>query len=116
MIIWSGWGGLVALITFICALTTEWLVEMQTKDHNYYQREGWPFLVAMLVSAIIVWPLGKYLNRKEEPRELVDAQTGERVVLQAGGGSSLFFIPMEYWGFILASVGVGTYLWRLINS
>ncbi len=116
MIIWSGWGGLVALITFLCALTTEWLVEMQTKDRDYFQREGWPFMVAMLVAAIIVWPLSKYLNRKNEPRELIDPQSGERVIVESGGGNSLFFIPMEYWSYILALIGVGSYLWHLKGS
>ena len=47
----------------------------------------------------------KYTGERPFPWELmVDAQTGETVELKSK--HDLFFIPMEYWGPIIALVGV----------
>jgi hypothetical protein len=106
MIIWSGWGFLVAVITFGCALLGEVVTEAAAHDDRYYQNHGWPKLAAFLVAAAIVWPLGRLLNRKQTERELVDPATGQRVLLQSGGGHSLFFVPVQYWAPILVALGV----------
>ena len=106
MIIWSGWGFLVAVIGFGCLMLSELSVEAAMKDDRYYQEHGWPKLVAFLAAAIIVWPLGRLLNRRRQDRELIDPNTGERVVLQSGGNHSLFFIPIEYWAAVFAALGL----------
>ena len=106
MIIWSGWGFVVAVIGIGCLLLTELGVEAAMKDDQYYQNNGWPKLVALLIAAVIVWPLGRALNRPRPGRELIDTNTGERVVLPSGGGHSLFFIPVEYWAPLLVVLGV----------
>jgi hypothetical protein len=106
MIIWNGWGFLAAVIAFACWLVTEIGVEAAMNDEEYYQNHGWPKLLGFLVAAVIVWPLGRALNRKRPERELVDPQTGERVILKSGGGHTLFFIPIEYWAPIFVVLGV----------
>jgi hypothetical protein len=50
------------------------------------------------------WTPAALCFRRE--RELVDVNTGERVVLSSGGGNSLFFVPMEYWAAIFLVLGV----------
>src|SRR5262249_29792336 len=106
MIIWSGWGFLVAVVGFGCFLLTEIGVGAVMRDDQYYQNNSWPKLVAFLAAAVIVWPLGRALNRRRPGRELIDPKTGGRVVLTSGGGHSLFFIPMEYWAPLLVVLGV----------
>ena len=34
------------------------------RDDSYYQAHGWPKLLAFLIAAAMIWPLGIYLNRK----------------------------------------------------
>jgi hypothetical protein len=106
MIIWRGWGFLVAVIGFGCLLLTEIGIEAVRNDDQFYQDHGWPKLLAFLVAAGIVWPLGRALNRTKPGRELVDPKTGERVVLQPGSQHSLFFVPIEYWAALFVVLGV----------
>jgi hypothetical protein len=103
MIIWSGLGFLVAVITFVCLLLTEFATESAFRDDGYYQAHGWPKLVGFIAAALIVWPLGRYLNSKKG-RVLVDPDTGKQVVFKQG--HMLFFIPLEYWGPILVVLGI----------
>ena len=106
MIVWSGLGFLVGVVAFGCLVLSEALSEFWMQDERYYQEHGWPKLAAFLVAAAIVWPLGRVLNRKQQGRELLDPATGQRVLLQSGGGHTLFFIPVQYWAPILAAAGV----------
>jgi hypothetical protein len=106
MIIWSGWGFLVAIVGIGCLVLTELGVEAAMNDDKFYQNNGWPKLVAFLVAAVIAWPLGRALNRGQSERELIDPNTGERVVMKSGGGHSLFFIPVEYWALVFMVLGI----------
>ena len=103
MIIWSGLGFLVAIITFMALLLTEYMVEAAFKDQNYYQIHGWPKLLSLWVAGVVVWFLGSYLNKKQG-RTLVDKETGAEVQLRPN--HALFFIWMEYWGPILFVLGI----------
>src|SRR4051812_10487880 len=58
--------------------------------------------LAMLPAGYGIWRLGKRWNAPT--RELIDATTGERVILKPG--HSMFFIPFEWWGPIFAVLGV----------
>jgi|GEM_PF-7001093 len=69
------------------------------------------YLIGGLVSAAVLWPLGRWMN-KSETRTLVDQQSGQLVEAQLGGGHTLFFIPLEYWGFIWAAIGLFKFLGR----
>ena len=99
MIIWNGWGILVAFIGFACLLLTEFTVDGVMQNDQYFRRNGWPKFVASAVAAIITWFVGRAFNRKRPGRELIDGKTG-------GGGHSLFFIPMEYWAVIFLAIGI----------
>jgi hypothetical protein len=103
MVIWSGLGFLVAVITFGCLLLTEFVAESAFHDGSYYQTHGWPKLVGFLAAALIVWPLGRYLNPKRG-RVLIDPESGRQVVFKSG--HTLFFVPMEYWGPVLVVLGI----------
>ena len=103
MIIFSGLGFLVLLIGFGSAFLTEFCVERQFGDEQYYQEHGWPKFMAFMIAAILVHALGWFLNVKGA-RQLVDPETQEVVILKRG--HSFFFIPMHYWGYILAALAV----------
>jgi hypothetical protein len=103
MIIWKGAGFIVAVVAFLMLLLTELSVEALFNDDRYYQRHGWPKLLAFLVAGCFVLLIGKYLNKKES-KVLIEKETGKEVVLKSE--HSLFFINVEYWGYILFALGV----------
>ena len=103
MIIWSGLGFLVPIITFVLLVLTEYAVETLFADTSYYQAHGWPKLVAFLIAGAIVWSIGTYLNRKSG-RVLIDKETGQEVILRPK--HALFFLKMEYWAPILFVLGI----------
>lgn len=100
MIIWKGWGVLVAVFAIAAMVIGQYLqggdnTEMMSTSQIFIWRS-----VPLLLAAIPVWIIGKKLNTKTE-KTLIDPDTGENVSLQSGGGHELFFIPMEYWAPIL---------------
>jgi hypothetical protein len=103
MIIWKGAGFIVAVVTFLILVLTELSVEALFKDETYYQKNGWPKLLALFLAGYIVLLIGKYLNKKEG-KVLIEKETGKEVILKAE--HSLFFINVEYWGYILFILGV----------
>ena len=103
MIIWSGLGFLVAVLTFGCLIATEFLVESAFHDDRYYQSHGWPKLIAFVVAALFVGVLGRLLKRRQG-KALIDPETGKEVIV--GRNHTFFFIPVEYWAPILVVLGV----------
>ncbi len=109
MVIWNGKGYLIAVIVFIAALAAEYLSESYFSDSNYYQAHGWPLAAALLAAGIISWFLGSYLHRKNS-RTVIDKATGQEMTI--GGNDALFFVPMRYWGPILAAIAVAVVAYR----
>jgi len=73
----------------------------------YYEKEGWTFALALFLSAITVYIAGRKLN-KNNTRILIDKETGEEVKIV--NSHSLFWIPLQYWGFILFAFAVFVYI------
>jgi len=63
------------------------------------------FAIGCLISAVVLWPLGRWMNATESSL-LVDVQTGQPVEHQVGGGHTLFFIPLQYWALIWPVIGL----------
>lgn len=103
MIIWKGAGFVVAGVAFLMLLLTELSVEALSNDAAYYQRNGWPKLVAFVLAGCIVLLISKFLIDKEA-KVFIEKETGKEVVLKPE--HSLFFIKVEYWGYILFALGV----------
>jgi hypothetical protein len=108
MIIWSGRGFIVAVITFGSLVLTEFFTRAQFHDDNYYQHHGWPKLVAFLVSALFVWLL------LPSPEEVVRVDllknSPKRTLFRPK--DSLFFMPVRYWPGALLLLGVVFYFVR----
>ena len=73
MIIWRGKGGLVALITFVCALVTNAAVD-QFGGKGYWDVHRWTFGLALILRALLVFVLSRMIDTSE--RVLLDERTG----------------------------------------
>ena len=104
MIVWTGRGWVVALLSFALFLATELTTEAISGDSSYYQQHGWTKLAPFLLSAAITFALLALGVFREERRTLVDEQTGAEVKLRRR--HTLFFIPMRYWPWILVALGI----------
>lgn len=109
MVIWNGKGYLVAVAVFIAALGAEYLSESYFADPNYYQAHGWPLAAALCAAGVLSWFLGSYLRGKGS-RTVIDKATGQELTI--GGDDALFFIPVRYWGAILAAAAVAVLAYR----
>lgn len=109
MFLSSGFGSLACVIGFGCLVLTELLTRVIFQDEHFYQKHGWPKLLAFWVAAAIVWPLGRALNRRKQ-KELFDPKTGIGGIKISEGRTivrhSLFFIPMEYWAYVFGLLGI----------
>ncbi|MDQ1078507.1 hypothetical protein [Pseudoroseomonas cervicalis] len=103
MLIWRGWGILVlpiVLLGGIAAIAVQDLVLPRSTTATLACMAG-----GLLLSAWLVWWSGRKLNGAPG-RELIDAQTGERIRLRPR--HDLFFIRMEYWAvpLLLAALAI----------
>ena len=99
MIVWSGYGILAGLIPVFCYFA---VVKMCQAAYGvaYTNTHGWPGAVGTLIGAGAVWFVAQKLAASA--KTLVDPATGQSIVLRKR--HSLFFIPMEYWSYILVAV------------
>lgn len=103
MLIWSGLGFLVALITFFSLFLTQKVVGEIFSDPQYYSVNGWPKLLGFLVAAGVTYLLSLRFSRNKG-RVLIDKVTGKEVVFKRR--HTLFFIDIKYWPLILIAVGI----------
>ena len=104
MIIWSGYGLLVALAYFL-GLMSYFIIKGLLVTHDYFvQSDGWFMVMIFLVSAGINHIFTKKLVPPSNRQVFVDKQTGKRIVFE--DKSALFFIQNKYWTFIFLAVGL----------
>ena len=96
MVIWSGKGFIVALAVFGCSLATELIAEAATGNDNYYQASAWAFPLALLLGGAISTGVAMALPREDRNRD------------------TLFFIPMFWWGPLLAVIAAFTFAYRVV--
>ena len=109
MIIWRGWGFLVAVFTFGASLAMELITESMTGDDTFYQRKAWPLAVAFVAAGVVTWYVGQALNARSG-RTPSNAGPGRDPVTDAA--HSLFFIPMHYWGILLIALAALPFVLR----
>jgi hypothetical protein len=105
MIIFTGLGFLAVLLPIFIYTGTQYVVNAIMGNNMYFTENAWPKFVGVLIGGIVVWFLGKHLN-KNKAQVLIDKETGKEVVLKKT--HTLFFIPMEYWGPIVILIGLIT--------
>ncbi len=112
MIVWSGLGFLVAVFVFGAALLCNLAFDAAWGE-GYYSAHQWTVAVAMFISAALSWTVGSLL-RKRTARTVIDKATGQELILDRAT-HRLFFIPMHYWGAILAVIGLVLCVLELIG-
>ena len=102
-IVWTGKGFLVFVFAFCFSLIANLLTNLATGSEAYWNTHKWPFAVSLIVSAATCMLLGLIFHNRKG-RILVDPKTGEEVVIRES--HTLFFIPILWWGPILAMFGL----------
>ena len=90
MFIWSGWGFAIVLFAILGIGVIGNIPGIPV---------GLGMSGGLLLAAIATFFLARWRN-KQPQRHLVDPMTGQAFVIK--DGSSLFFIPIAYWVYILA--------------
>jgi len=112
MVIWSGLGFLVAVITFGACLIANFVLDAQFGE-GFYASHPWAIGAALFVGGIVSSGVGFMLKGRSD-RFVVDEQTGERLVINSSN-HSLFFVPMHWAGLIIAVIGVGVAVSGVFN-
>ena len=96
MIIWSGWGFLVAIFFLIGCLIGLPVGALFASDPD-------ASAAATLITGGLIAGLASFLFARKveggEGRAFIDEATGQRVVVRRTAGS-LFFIPTRYWAYV----------------
>jgi hypothetical protein len=95
MLIWSGWGFLVAVIVFGCSLVMEIFTENVTGNEEFYQDTTWPMPVALIIAGIITFVCDRLVSPKD------------------ANYNTLFFIPMKWWAPLLFVIALGILIYKM---
>jgi hypothetical protein len=110
MLMWRGYGILVVVLTVIGYAVGKlgaekiWGVPIPAA-----YRPG-SELFGMLLAAVMVYGLHLAIEAKNKSRVLVDRETGQEIVFKKK--HDLFFIPIKFWSFAIALLGVVFYFQR----
>ena len=103
LLVWKGWGYLVVVITLGILIAVQFAVDRAFGDPHFYTLHGWPKGIGMLLSAAAIYFAARHF-KAQPARTLIDKATGREFVLRRE--HSFMFVPMEYWTFILAAIGL----------
>ena len=101
--VWSGLGFLVVPIVFVTSMAVSMLLERLLGAIGHSEWLMVAIALGIFSGAAANWFIGRKLNSKP-PRELVDAKTNETVLLYKR--HKFFWVPMQYWSFPVAVVGL----------
>lgn len=101
MLIWSGWGFLGWLIPALCIWRIQKLIPVDNpaNPQSVEQAMLYGYIIGVLVSAPIVWFLGRRLNRRtsvtssEPPNGPAREAPPKRI-------HALFWVSLEYWALL----------------
>jgi hypothetical protein len=102
VIIWSGWGILVGLVAIGVLALLNVAIDAALGT-GFYAAHIWPKLVSWVLAGALSWPLARWLEARPG-RMVVDKASGRELMLKPR--HSLFFVPVRYWPFILAGIGI----------
>jgi hypothetical protein len=105
-IIWRGWGVLVVIIPIVFLLLGQLAIDAVYGDGFYKAQSSWFAPLMFILSSPLIYYIGYKLNDKNE-KILIDPETNEEVILKKS--NDLFWIPMQYWAFIVVSISIWTY-------
>jgi hypothetical protein len=98
-IIWRGYGFLVPIITLVVTAVVHLIVTA-----IFAPVQPWGICMGLLTSAVALWFAGMKFNSPSKNRVMIDKATGQEFLLTQS--HSLFFIKMQYWSFIVGTIGI----------
>ena len=108
IIIWTRFGFLALIIPFALI----WFGSAITPAGSIWDPQSavaakhFGYSYGALVAALILWPLGRWMNRPETHHE-IDPHTGQMTESSVGGGNhTLFFVPLQYWAFVWVGLAI----------
>lgn len=101
MIIWSGWGFLVAVITFGFCLLVNLAVDTQFGE-GYYSEHNWAIGAALIAGGIASAMAGFALL----PEEHAAPEYGAEPSANPRSSDTFFFVPMHWAGILIAIGGI----------
>ena len=90
--VWRGFGFVVPLIACVVFVSTQFAIDAAMGD-DYYTANGWPKFVACSAVAMVLLPVGLWMNRSTSGT-------------QVGSVHTFFFIPVQYWSAIVFLFGI----------
>jgi hypothetical protein len=102
MVIWTGYG-ILTVVFVVAGLLAGDAVDLSMQGSLGGAPPKIGMAVAVALAAILNWVVGTRLNT-DPGRELVDAQTGQRVLLRRR--HTLFWVPMQYWSLLVLVLAV----------
>jgi len=103
LVIGRGIGFVALIIGIIACLVTNIVTSKVFDETNYFQAHAWPKTVALGITGVCCYFLGRYANSRP-PKIVFDQRTGQPVEKKLV--HDLMFIKLEYWGFIFLGIGV----------
>jgi amino acid transporter len=96
--LFTGWGPIVVVVFLVITFGAQRLLWSVTGEGRYFVHHPFVGLLVFAVAAVVVWFLGKFMNRK--PLQVMELdQHGRKLVPKAR--HTIWFVPAEYWGPIL---------------
>jgi hypothetical protein len=112
MVIWSGLGFLVGVITFGSCLLFNFALDSQFGE-GYYSSHLWAIGAALIVGGFVSSGIGFAMKRRTD-RFVVDEETGERLVIN-NSSHTFFFIPMHLAGAVIMAIGIGVFIYDVLK-
>ena len=105
-LIWRGWGILAFLIPFVFLILAQLGLDLIYSQNYYTLHSSEIAPLALLLSTPLIYFIGNKLNNKPG-KLLIDPETNEEVILKEK--HDLFWIPLQYWSFIIATITIFMY-------
>jgi hypothetical protein len=102
MLIWSGQGILVVLVAIAGMFVGSYISVVTGLESQEPPPFGLGF--GLIMAAAGTFFLARHADNPAKQRMLVDPVTNEHFIVK--DGSSLFFIPLRFWTYILAVLGI----------
>jgi len=112
LIIGRGLGWMALIIAIIACLVTNIVTSKVFDETNYFQGHLWPKVVALGISGVCCYFLGRYVNGRP-PKIVFDQRAGQHVEQKLV--HHLMFIRLEYWGLIFVGIGLVLLVFNLAS-
>jgi hypothetical protein len=103
MIIWSGSGILILIPFGLVYAGSEGVTRWLTKSTLYWEQHFLPPFLGGIAAAVAVYFTAKFLDYLEQPKTVIDVESGAEVVVRKT--NRLFGIPIRYWHYVAAAIG-----------